>query len=199
MNDFTSEIKDAINAAANQGLKLAADEFNTRTDIYTPFWKGRLQRSKIVRTVGPGAVDVVSGNAETADYIEAQYNLPQRHRGNFETGLQDLTALHPDGGASNGPATKQTKKAGTNKPVRKSKRPALGIARPMVKPGSARITPRATGGGEKALYARAYRLAIANNQLTPLDAPRWYERGAENPALIDDMAQIFVGSVGGKI
>jgi hypothetical protein len=198
MNDFTSAIKRAIESKQASALVTVAHEFNELTDKATPIWTGRLQRSKRVSVESPTVVYAVMGNEKTP-YLFYQYFGALRHRGNFTAGLQDLTALYRDGGASSGGSTRRTERAGSNAPRKPSQRPRGAMKSPRVKPPEAALTPRVTGKGAKALYGRAYRLALKHGQLTKLDAPRPYERGAEDPVIVAQLTETFSGVVFGGV
>lgn len=165
MDDPFKELRKAVNVRIRVSLKIAADKFNTLTDRFTPVWTGALQQSKRVEMENDTTVSVVMGNSDTAAYGWRQNTQALRHRGNFQSGLLDLTALHRD-------------------------------AMTIPGKGKRRVGVRNTGGGDKALYSRAYRLAVALGQLTKLDAPQVYERGAADPPIVAEIVEDFANSLG---
>ena len=173
MNQFSKEIQDSVNAHAVKALEVCAMEFNRLTDKFTPVWTGNLQRSKHVVTEGKD-VFAVTGSQSTQKYINKQYYLPLRHRGNFQSGLLDLTALHRDSATVTSTHTRTTK---SGKPSRAIKRTA---------------GQRKVGRGKTILYSRAYRLAVKNGEIQKMDKSEWYERGARDPEIMQIMGEVFV-------
>lgn len=181
MNDFTTPIKKAINSQMKSALVLGAHELNRLSDRFTPVWRGNLQRSKRVKVESPTVVYAVSGNARTEKYLFAQYYEPLRHRGDFSSGLKDLTALYRDGGTS-----KKTI-GGSNTPRRPSRK------KPSAKLPEVKLSPRRTGRGKKYLYSRAYRMARKNGQLNKSDAPKWYERALDDAQISEQIGEVVAG------
>lgn len=188
MKPFAAEMIDALNKKVQAALITVGHELNRQTDKWTPVWRGYLQRSKRVEVKGSD-VYVVAGDSKTKDYVLPQYYKPLRHRGDFQSGLQSLTALYRDGASVRGGSSRRVV---TNTPKRPSQKRGAGQRRARVQPVGVKSATKKTGMGEKYLYSTAYRLALKNNQLNKLDAPMWYDRAVKDAALMDELKEIFV-------
>ena len=101
-----TKILDALHKKYEGALQVAAVTINTLSDSATPVWRGNLRDAKSVRVNAWDDVDVITGGADVAGYVGAQYGLdaqgnesPLRHEGGPE-GYKDLSQGGADGGGA---------------------------------------------------------------------------------------------------
>lgn len=110
MAEWADPVHRAVQFAIDFGLEAFADELNAGSDRFTPVWRGDLQKAKYIQKIGPGQVIAITGDGgptphrSVKKYVARQYYDEQRHRGDFGSGLKDLSALYS---GSNGPRSQR--------------------------------------------------------------------------------------------
>ena len=110
MAEYRDPAHRAVQTAIDAGLEAYADELNAQSDKFTPTWRENLRSAKYWKKIGPGQYVVITGDGggqnarPVAKYVARQYYDEQRHRGDYTSGLKDLTALYR---GTNGPRSKR--------------------------------------------------------------------------------------------
>lgn len=180
LTDWIPPLLKAIETASLAGLREVANNANTEARDLVPVDIGNLRQAMYVETRGKSVFAVtgegapgLSPDADVGAYVEYQYDGALRHRGNVNDKLLPLRALHPD--ALTGNRVHERKLRGG---------------------GSTSVTTtfgrRNTGGGDRALYNRAYKLAILAGEIVKQDSPEWYNRIEQRPEFVRQSEDILV-------
>lgn len=180
MNKFSEPLIRAVEETAAAAVMEVARHANTTAEPLVPVDIGNLRQAmyeerrgkSVFAVTGPNAPGV-SRDANVGSYVWYQYTGALRHRGNVNTELLALRALHTDALTGTGVYQRKLKDGRT-----------ISYTRDFGK--------RNTGGGEDLLYDRAYKLAVRAGEITKQDPPEWYDRINARPQFHEEAAEIIV-------
>lgn len=179
MNNFGKEVIRDVEITGQAALLEVARHANFKAEPLVPVDIGRLRQSMYEEVRGKSVYAVTGPNGPQSDpvvgdYVQAQYYGELRHRGDVNTRLLSLRALHTDSMTGTGVYQRKLK---SGKVVNYTRT----------------FGNRNTGVGEKALYSRAYHLAILAGEIVKQDAPEWYDRLSKNTEFRRDAEEIVAG------
>lgn len=178
MNKFGEQLIKAVEEISIAALMEVARHANTEAEPMVPVDIGRLRQAMYEERRGKSVFAITGPDAPGADkivgeYVWYQYSGALRHRGDVNTALLSLRALHPDALTGTGVYQRKLKDGRIINYTRD-------------------FGDRTTGIGEKAHYNRAYNLAVRAGEIEKQDAPQWYDRLNERQQFHDDAAEIVV-------
>jgi hypothetical protein len=180
LNNFADKLIRAVEETGMAAVMEVARHANTTAEPMVPVDIGNLRRAMYEEKRGKSVFAITGPNAPGANadanigsYVWYQYTGALRHRGNVNTELLSLTALHRDALTGTGVYQRTLKDGRT-----------ISYTRNFGK--------RNPGSGEDLLYDRAYRLAVRAGEIVKQDAPEWYDRLNARPSFHDEAADIVV-------
>jgi len=179
LNKFGKEVIRDVEITGQAALLEVARHANFIAEKLVPVDIGRLRAAMYEEVRGKSVYAITGPEApqaqpEVGNYVKYQYYGALRHRGDVNSRLLSLRALHTDSMTGTGVYQRKLKSG-------------------KVVTYSRTFGNRNTGTGEKNLYNRAYKLAILAGEIVKQEPPQWYDRLNERAEFHRDAAEIVAG------